>query len=590
MLESNTYFINDILKKYLVPTIVVLLEVSSIAFYNTLIVGWELGKEALAVMSLTSSFSFLYYMFGCLINIGAAIAASVALGQNDLEKVGKYEQFAFYSSIIMPAAISLLLLIFMHPVMTFLGADASMYELSKVYVFITLALGFVYTLMYFPFNFLRVDGRSKIATRVFALMAVLDFVSVFVVLKLGLGLTGVGFASMISALIADVVGVWILFYGKGRQIKMVKIPTEEVLPLTAEVLKLGSASGLNNLWNMLRTMMLNKMVVGVFGTDGLAIFAVACSVINLTNATTLGVGQTTAPLIGVFYGERDNKSILTLMRSSAKYSVIIHSVMFAGLFVFASYVARAFGISDALLKDSVLIIRLTALGLISSGMVNLYIQAYASLKRVVLSNALTFLRSFGFVVVITALLLNCPIPKVYILSFMMADIFTITMMYFVAGILNKKDENKEGVLMLDKRMDEGNFISFSVSGAAESAAEASMKVGAFCEENEISPKLSMAIPLAVEEILTIMSERSLHNDPQKFFDVRIFKNEEDVLIRVRCSGEVFDPVEWYREKTETLSEEELMFDDSLGMKLLTTLSKEITFSRTFGANNLVAVL
>ena len=65
MLESNTYFINDILKKYLVPTIVVLLEVSSIAFYNTLIVGWELGKEALAVMSLTSSFSFLYYMFQC---------------------------------------------------------------------------------------------------------------------------------------------------------------------------------------------------------------------------------------------------------------------------------------------------------------------------------------------------------------------------------------------------------------------------------------------------------------------------------------------------------------------------------------------
>ena len=590
MLENNTFFINDILKKYLVPTIVVLLEVSSISFYNTLIVGWELGKEALAVMSLTSSFSFLYYMFGCLINIGAAIAASVALGQNNMEKVGKIERFAFIASIVMPLIISFILLIFLHPIMTFLGADASMYELSKVYVGITLSLGFVYCLMYFPFNFLRVDGRSKIATMIFALMAVLDFVSVFIVLKLGLGLTGVGFASMISALIADAIGVWILFYGKDAQIHMVKVPVEEIRPLATEVFKLGSSSGLNNFWNMLRTMMLNKMVVGVFGTDGLAVFAVVCSVINLTNATTLGVGQTTAPLVGVFYGERDNKSIQTLIQSGAKYSVMIHTVIFAGFFIFASYVARAFGISDELLSDAVLSIRLTALGLISAGMVNLYIQAYASLKQVVFSNVLYFLRSFGLVVVLTSLILHSPIHNFYIISFMLADLLTIACMYIVSGHMSKVDPNKVGVLMLDKRMDEGNFISFSVSAAKESAAEASMKVAIFCEENELSPKLSMGLPLAIEEILNIMSEHCFHNDPEKYSDVRIFKNEQGVLIRVRCGGEVFDPVEWYKEKINTLSEEELMFDDSLGMKLLTELSQEINFSRTFGVNNLIAIL
>ena len=476
MLENNNYFINDILKKYLIPTIIVLLEVSSIAFYNTLIVGKMLGKDALAVMSLTSSFSFLYYMFGCLINIGAAIAASVALGQNDLKKVGKYERFAFISSVVIPVLISVLLLIFMEPVMTLLGADSALYEFSKVYVQITLALGFVYCLMYFPFNFLRVDGRSKTATGVFALMAVLDYVSVYVVLKAGLGLTGVGFASMISALIADVVGILFLCFGKNRQITMERVSLNEIFPMAKEVFELGSSSGLNNFWNMLRTMMLNKMVVGAFGTDGLAMFAVACSVINLTNATTLGIGQTAAPLIGVFYGERDNKSIQTLMKSGTKYSIAIHTVLFILLFMFASAVAGAFGITEDLNQDCVRLIRWTALGLISSGVVNLYISAYASLKRVVISNFLTFFRAFGFVTLITSLLVKGPFGDYYITSFMWADLWTIGLMFLLSYFVQKRDKNIYGILMLDRRMDEGSFLAFSVSADKNSGAMAAERI------------------------------------------------------------------------------------------------------------------
>lgn len=590
MLEHNSYFINEILKKYLAPTIVVLLEVSSIAFYNTLIVGRMLGSDGLAVMSLTSSFTFLYYMFGCLINIGAAIAASVALGQNDLTKVGKLEGFAFAASIVIPALISGVLLFLLHPVMTFLGADDSLFELSKTYVCITLTLGFVHTLMYFPFNFLRVDGRSKIATGVFALMAVLDFVSVYAVLQLGLGLAGVGVATMLSALFADVVGVFVLFFGKGRQIVPVKVSLFEVFPLAKEVFQLGSSSGLNNLWNMLRTMVLNKMVVVAFGTGGLAAFGVACSVINLTNATTLGVGQTTAPLVGVFYGERDKKSILMLIRSSAKVSVLIHLVIFVGLFAFAPYVAASFGITQALMADAVWLIRWTALGFISAGMVNVYIQAYATVKHVILSNILAFLRSFGLVVCFAVLLLNSPAPKFYIVAFLLGDVCTIAMMYLISGGCNKKRGRTTGVLMLDKSMDDGVYLSFSVSADKEGAARAAEKIEAFCEENDFSPKLSMGIPLAVEEIVSVMSERCLLNHPEKYSDVRIFKSGEDVLIRVRCGGEYFDPVEWYRKKLTVLSQEEWLDDPSMGIKLINDMSKEIRFSRTFGVNNLVAVL
>ena len=590
MTGDNNYFINYVLKRYLGSTIIVLLEVSSISFYNTLIVGKMLGSEALAVMSLTSSFSFLYYMFGCLINIGAAIAASVALGQNDYQKVGKLERFAFYSSIVVPLVISLLLLMVMHPLLIAMGADESMYELSKSYVRITLLLGFVYTLMYFLFNFLRVDGRSKLATRVFALMEVLDFVSVFLVLKTGLGLTGVGYAAMLSALLADIVGILVLFYGKNRQIKMVNFSIAEMIPLATEIFAFGSSSGLNNLWNMLRNIALNKMVAAFFGTGGLAAFGVVCSVINLSNATTLGIGQTTAPLVGVFYGERDNKGIIRLMRSGARNSVMIHLILGAGLFVFAPWVAYAFGIPDTFLRDTVWLIRWSAIGLTSCGIVNLYIQAFAALRRVLFSNVLTLLRSYVFVVSAAYLWLISPLKSWYITAFMLADLLTIGVMYLYAGWMRRRDENLTGVLMLDKRMEEGDFLSVSVSAAKGSEAEASEKIAAFCEENELPPKLAMGIPLAVEEILNIMSEKCFHNDDSKYSDVRIVKNGEDILICVRCGGECFNPMEWYKDKCETLSFEERLEDPSLGMKLLNDISKKITFNRTLGVNNLLVLL
>ncbi len=591
MFESNSYFIDDILKKYLVPTIVVLLEVSSISFFNTLIVGKMLGNEALAVMSLTSSFSFLYFMFGCLINIGASIAASMALGQRDLKRVGKFENLALWESVLIPVLISIVLLLFMHPFMMLLGADESMYQLSKDYVRIILAFGFVYTLMYYPFNFLRVDGRTQKATGVFALMAGLDFVSVFFVLKMGWGLTAVGFASVLSALVADVIGILILFYGKDRQIRIEKMKTDEVIPMLSEAFQLGSSAGLNNLWNMLRTMALNKLVVDAFGKDGLAVFAVACSIINLTNATTLGVGQTTAPIIGVFYGERDNRSIQMLMRSGAKYSVLIHIVMFTALGLLAPQVAGAFGISGALLPTCVSVIRWTALGLISSGRVNLYINAYAAIKRVVVSNVLTFLRSYGLVVVVATLLIKAEIfADYYITSFMWADIWTVGFMYMIAAWVRKQDPNTYGIMMLDKRREEGNYLSFSVSAEKGKASETSERIAHFCKENEIPENITLGIWLSLEEILSVMSEHCLHNEKNKFLDVRIFKENEEILLRVRCGGEIFDPLNWYREKEKRLSKEELDEDSSLGIKLLMEYSKELNFFRTFGVNNLIAVI
>ena len=83
---------------------------------------------------------------------------------------------------------------------------------------------------------------------------------------------------------------------------------------------------------------------------------------------------------------------------------------------------------------------------------------------------------------------------------------------------------------------------------------------------------------------------SLGEDEHKYADVRILIDRKGIVLRIRCGGKIFDPIHWYHEKKATMTKEELMLDDSLGIRLIDEKSKQILFKSTFGVNNLIVVL
>ena len=100
----------------------------------------------------------------------------------------------------------------------------------------------------------------------------------------------------------------------------------------------------------------------------------------------------------------------------------------------------------------------------------------------------------------------------------------------------------------------------------------------------------MTLPMALEELLLIVNEHCLKDMPDQSIDVRIFIDNDDILLRIRCGGKVFDPVAWYRKRSATMSLEEMLMDESLGMKMIDQKAKSITFQNTFGVNNLVVTI
>ncbi len=590
--QTNDYLIKKTLQRYMVPTILAILGTTAVQFINTLLAGRYLGSQALTAMNLLSSFTFLFAMFGCLINIGASARASVSMGQGNETEVGEYETVAFIASFLMPVLTSVLILFFLKPFMFFIGCDEALFSFMKSYAQIMLAFGFLTTMMYFPFNFLRLDGRTQIPMFIFIMMGVIDVVLLIIFLENGWGLDGVAWATVISTAVADIVGVVILFFGKKRQFGPQKVRFKRAIALLMVVCKVGAASGLNNLCNMFRTLVMNFLVLNYLGTDAASAFAVACSIIAFAAASVFGCGQTVAPLAGVFYGERDYFSIRLLMKSTRTYSFCIHGIIFVIIALCAGPIAEFFGIHDAqVLSDASFAIRMAALSLIPAAIVNVYIFFYTAIGENKIALILTFLRAFLLVVLISMLFFVTGAGKWYMFAFPIAEIVSVGCMIALAAMKRKKHPELKGVLLLKEEQKEGeNIYAFSVQGSTEGAVLASELMEVFCEKNDIDPRFAMSLPLALEELLVIMNEHCLGGDEKKFANVRIMVDEEGIVFRIRCGGPIFDPIKWYRDKVDRMTPEELLEDESLGIRLITKKAKNIVFKRTLGVNNLIVQL
>ena len=590
MSETNDYFIRKILRKYLVPTILTLLGTTAASFANNILAGRMLGREALTSMNIVSSFSFLFAMLGCLISIGGASCASVAIGRQDREKANACATLALVFSIAVPLLISIPLLVFFKRFFLLLGADMSLYTYCADYAHVMLLFGFLTTLMYYPFNFLRLDGRGTLATVVFGMMAVVDILLALLFHRMGLGLLGFALAVMISTGAADLAALALLYLPSRSTIRLGKIPRGAFLPLTGDIVSRGSASGLNNLCNMFRTMLLNAWILTFVGKEGASVFAVACSVLNLTTATVFGVAQTVSPLAGIFYGEKDEVSIRMLMKRAAAYAALIHIVLFLVTFPAAGRIAGFFGMkAEPLASRAASAVRWVTLSLIPAAVVNVFIYYYMTLRKTVLSCVLTFARAFGFTALFIRFIIIIGKSGHLYIGFVLSELASLLLVWLLAAVERRRHPDCKGILLLEGTQSE-NTLSFSVQNTAEGAVRASQEMADFCRQNEVKKSLAGFLPMALEELLVIVNEHCLQGRGVQYIDVRILFDEDGLLMRIRCDGKIFNPVAWYEKRSSAMTREELMMDELLGMKMVIAKAKNVQFQNTFGVNNIIVVV
>ncbi|MCI8478563.1 MAG: hypothetical protein HFE97_09525 [Oscillospiraceae bacterium] len=593
-LRDNDTFLRATFRRHLLPAILSVAGVTISTMANSLIASNLLGHKALAVMSIVSPVYFLFATVGALLGVGGSSMAAWSIGQEDTPGANR----AFTQATLLALGISLSMalagLIMLDPFLTLLGAEGDLLPLTRQYTQIFLLGGVGTTMIYIPFNFLKLEGRLKLSVSIFVFMAALNIgLDFFFVLVMERGIVGIALGTSVAALTAAVLGM-ISLLGRWGTFRLCAVWGS--WRSAGKLMVTGSPASLNNLATTARTICLNLILTPLAGTIGLSAFSIVTTAANLALTVISGVGQTTAPFIGVFTKEKDNASIRQLERRAVYQGLALILPITALFVLFAQPFCGLFGIRDPqVLEEAVPAVALFALSLPPSMLSTILLNYYLASGYTGIANLITACRAFAFVVLPACLLApRFGMPAVW-LSFTAAELLTWAVLAIALLVHQRKHPNRKGLFLLDRRYeDAGQYISFAVHSTEDDIVQASTRISDFCDQNHLDARQSMLISLALEEMLISIRDHCFASGPTQEMNVRILilssdqtAGDETIVLRIRCSGTPFNPIDYYKTNRRENPDE---FDDSVGIQMIVKSALSVDYKSTFGVNNLTILL
>ena len=166
---------------------------------DTRIVGSTLGESSLASVGATTSISTLLIGFLSGMTNGFSIVVAQQFGEKNEKKIKKTVAGSLFLGLVISIIISVISISFLDEILKILNVSEELYQNSTLYIKVIL-LGITATMFYNAFaGILRAIGDT-LAPLMFLIIAcgLNIFLDLFFILKLGLGVSGAGLATVIS--------------------------------------------------------------------------------------------------------------------------------------------------------------------------------------------------------------------------------------------------------------------------------------------------------------------------------------------------------------------------------------------------------
>ncbi len=573
ILIQNEEFLGKTYRAALWPGMLSILSGCVNIIADGVLVGRKIGAGGLAAINLCVPVYLALCIAGSFFVSGAAICSSREIGANHKDKAALYYRYAvtlcLIASVVMTAAGVWLI----DAIAAFLCRDQEILPMVRDYALVTLAGAFPKIFLYIPFWYLRLDGKHKTVTVMMTVMGAgnvaLDFVFLY---GFDMGVFGAALASVIATAAACLVGFASLYRGTFRFGPGPALPGREEF---RELAVAGSPAAMNNLVQTLRLLCVNGLLQQYGDSMMLAVFSVLNGISAFAEAVTVGVPQAGTAMMGVYRGERDNESIRILLRLELKRGVLYSLVCGAVIVPGANLIAAAYGLDQPMVFPMLCL----AVSLIPSLWNNVLSSYYSVSGHAGLSNLIIILKSYVFAALsLLALLASGMTPWLFLAA---GELLTVCVWYLLTGLLHRRREMTSRYFLMDQTLEKaGRVINFSMVSDHEKICEASEKITDFCQENGMEDKQVMRVSLALEEMMTLITDI---NDPQRLlFDIRVYAVPGETGIRIRYNGKKFNPIDSGAEE-----DDDMLY---MGMRMLQKLVKQVDYQDTFGMNTLLILL
>jgi putative MATE family efflux protein len=310
---------------------------------------------AMPVMMVTNALSHIF-------SAGAPSYISRLLGRKEYNEIKKTSAFAFYTTVMMGAAVVALMLVFLSPIIRFIGANDETFGFTYDYTFIILLFSVIGmgggTLQ----GLLRSEGAAKLASIGMVIGAVGNMIlDPLFILVFNMGVKGAAIATVLGNASSFIFFV-ILLRRKNNHVSIAPGYYRPNRRIIREVLSIGIPSSLSMIIMSFSIVIYNTLAAG-YGTYVVAASGIAVKAQMAAIMIIMGISMGMQPFIGFNYGAKHYHRLFSGVRASITLGTVV-CLGFTVLFVIAArWFVRQFSSDMQVITTGTRMMRLAIIGL-----------------------------------------------------------------------------------------------------------------------------------------------------------------------------------------------------------------------------------
>jgi putative MATE family efflux protein len=345
-----------------VPTVLGILVQLVYNITDTYFIGLLDDYRQIAAVSLTMPVMLVSGALSHIFSAGAPSYISRLLGRKEYDEVKKTASFAFYTTVLMGIVITAITLVFLNPVVRFIGANDDTFSFTRDYLSIILFFSVIGmgggTLQ----GLLRSEGAAKLASIGMVIGAVSNMLlDPLFILVFGMGIKGAAAATVIGNALSFLFFI-LLLCRKNNQVSIAPKYYRPNRVMVKEVLAIGVPSSLSMVILSFSTVIYNTLAAG-YGTYVVAGMGIMVKAQMMAVMIIMGISMGMQPFIGFNYGAQNFKRLFSGLRASIAAGTVI-CILFTVLFaVGARWFVRQFSSDAQVIGIGARMMRLAIIGL-----------------------------------------------------------------------------------------------------------------------------------------------------------------------------------------------------------------------------------
>ncbi|OON94709.1 MAG: hypothetical protein ATN31_02645 [Candidatus Epulonipiscioides saccharophilum] len=325
------------LLKYTMPSMIMMIFMSTYSIIDGVFVSTFVGESALAAVNLVMPLIGIVMAVGLMFATGGNAVIAKFLGQGNMREAQEFLTVIYIIGGILGGVLTAIVLIFPDEILNLLNVSDSLYSLTKDYMLSLTAFFIPLFFMIFIQSFMVTAGHPMFGLMLSLVGGMTNIILDYILISpdvLNIGITGAGIATGIGYAIPGIIGF--LYFIFNRKCVLHFVNPKLNLKTLAQSIFNGSSELVGSLAISITTLMFNFILMSMVGDSGVAAISVILYIQLFQNAIYIGYTIGVSSIIAFKYGEKNHNGLHKVITQSFKIISVASTLVVALTFIFSN--------------------------------------------------------------------------------------------------------------------------------------------------------------------------------------------------------------------------------------------------------------